>query len=177
MTTEIRYPLVPPSLPEPAPAAFAEPVVAKSSVDQVFLGKCVIRPFIRDGKRDFRNEFGEVNVRAAVAQVLGTICSSDYTVGELPWRPEFGSLLYLLRHLNNDLDIVELAKVYVADAVRTWEPRIDLKDVKVSQVDTGTGGLNTIEITVRYSIVDRRRNSVLVPSVTQTELVGLPIAA
>ena len=91
---------------------------------QEFLGFGLLRPFRRDQKTDFAAGGGEAVVRSAVGQILGTIGSSDFTQGELPWRTEFGSLLHLLRHQKNDRILEELARVYVVDALKRWEPRV-----------------------------------------------------
>lgn len=176
MTVSLKYPVTPPTLSEPVQALFVGPSgdVAQKTIDDLFLGCTVIRPFQRDGKGDFNNACNEDSVRAAVGQILATVGSSEYSYGELPWRPEFGSLLYLLRHLNNDLDIVELARVYVIEALRKWEARINVKAVRVLQTSSSdSSGLNVLEISVRYDIVDQRRGSTLIPNVDQTERVAL----
>lgn len=138
------------------------------------LGAGLIRPFQRDEKNDFANTSGEPLVRSCIGQILGTRCGSDTTQGELPWRSEFGSLLYMLRHLRNDLATVELAKVHVADALRRWEPRAKLKEVLVTRdVSSGTNE-NVLTIRVRYDIVavNNASNDVLVPDVIQTVTFG-----
>lgn len=177
MTVSLKYPVTPPTLSEPASALFVGPTgdASQKSIDQLFLGCTVIRPFQRDGKGDFNNACDEDAVRAAVGQILATVGSSEYTVGELPWRPEFGSLLYLLRHVNNDIDLIELARVYVIEALQRWEARINVKEVRISQSNTpdSPGGPNVVEITVRYDIVSQRRGSTLTPNVVQTERVAL----
>ena len=68
-----------------------------------------------------------------VGQILGTIGASDVTPGELPWRTEFGSLLHRLRHQKNASVLQELARVYVVDTVKLWEPRIVVTSVTVSR--------------------------------------------
>ena len=74
-------------------------------------------------------------MRSAVAQVLGTVGASDFTQGEMPWRTEFGSLLHLLRHQKNDVALREMAKVYVQDALRRWEPRIMVTRLDAERLD------------------------------------------
>jgi uncharacterized protein len=91
---------------------------------QEFLGFGLLRPFRRDQKADFAAAGGGALIRSAVGQILGTVGSSDFTQGELPWRTEFGSLLHLLRHQKNDRVLQELARVYVVDALKRWEPRV-----------------------------------------------------
>jgi uncharacterized protein len=59
--------------------------------------------------------------------------SSDFTQGELPWRTEFGSLLHLLCHQKNDRVLQELARVYVVDALKRWEPRVVVTSVQIAR--------------------------------------------
>ncbi len=88
------------------------------------LGRGLIRPLQRDGKGDFVNATGPALVEAAIVQILATAASSAKAEGELPWRTEFGSWIYLLRHSGNDELVELLARRYVADAIRRWLPRV-----------------------------------------------------
>lgn len=114
-----------------------------------FLGRGLIRPFRRDKKQDFAFAEGEELVRSAVGQILGTQAATDFTQGELPWRPELGSALHLLRHHKNDVTLQELARVYVVDALKRWEPRVQLTSVQV----TRDRGENVLSVRVRYNII------------------------
>ncbi len=89
-----------------------------------FLGNGVLRPFRRDEKNDFANGAGVDLLRATAGQILGTRCDGPRVRGELAWRGEFGSLLYLLRHKPLNATTRELARYYAQDALRRWEPRI-----------------------------------------------------
>jgi phage baseplate assembly protein W len=90
-----------------------------------FLGAGLLRPFVRDQKQDFANASGVDLVRACVGQILGTRASDDSGEhqGELEWRPDFGSKLYLLQHRKGPL-LSELARFYVVEALSRWEPRV-----------------------------------------------------
>lgn len=114
-----------------------------------FLGRCVVRPFRRDKKGDFANEGGAALVKAAVGQVLGTICDSGATSGELPWRTDFGSQIELLRH-SSEAIVPHLARVYVLDALQRWEPRVLVKDVKI--VTEYVDGVASVTLQVLYDI-------------------------
>ncbi len=96
------------------------------------IGFGLLRPFQR-GARDFVAGGGADAVKSAVGQILGTLGGSEYTQGEIPWRPELGSLLHLLRHQKNDAALQELARVYVTDALQRWEPRVRVTGVKVTR--------------------------------------------
>lgn len=95
------------------------------------VGRSLLRPFQRDNKQDFANSEGVALIAASIGQILGTICSSELTGGELPWRTEFGSLLHLLRLRNNSPALVEEARAYVVMALSRWEPRAQITAVRV----------------------------------------------
>jgi uncharacterized protein len=112
----------------------------------------VIRPFTRDGVNDVATASGAALLRAEIGQVLATVCSSGVTQGELPWRPDFGSLLYLIRHRKADFVTKEMARAYVVDALAKWLPQIRITDVEIEPVDSTLSGLSTLLIRVRYEI-------------------------
>jgi len=141
---------------EPAAVVGAElPPVAATDLAAVVVGRGLLAPLRRDGKGDFANASGLDVLRSNVGLVLGTIGSSNYTRGELPWRPEFGSLLHLLRHKNNDQLTRSLARQYVIDAITFWEPR-----VRVRRVEIGQEGAR-LSLLVRYDVLSRRRGGIL----------------
>jgi len=107
-------------------------------------------PFIWDKRRDFAVSVGKELVRSAVMQVLGTVEASDFTQGELPWRTDFGSLLHLLRHKKNDVVLRELARVYVRDALRCWEPRVVVAGIDVQHVNSEG---NQFSLLLRYQVI------------------------
>jgi uncharacterized protein len=133
-----------------------------------FLGAGILRPFRRDQKADFAAAGGEDVIKSAVGQVLGTMGSSDFTQGELPWRTEFGSLLHLLRHQKNDHVLQELARVYVVDALKRWEPRVQVTSVQATR--ESLDGENVLAIRVRYSVISTNTpgNNVILSGIEQT---------
>ena len=116
-----------------------------------FLGNGLLRPFRRDQKADFAAAGGEEVIKSAVGQVLGTMGSSDFTQGEIAWRTEFGSLLHLLRHQKNDSVLQELARVYVVDALKRWEPRVQVTSVQVTR--ERLDGENVLAIRLKYNVI------------------------
>jgi phage baseplate assembly protein W len=132
------------------------------------LGFGLLPPLWRDRKNDFASAGGEALVRASVQQVLGTVGASDFTQGELPWRTELGSLLFLLRHQKNDVAVQELAKVYVADALRRWEPRVVVTSLRAKRLEDGED--NKIVIRLRYNVIQRNvpGNNVILEGIEQT---------
>jgi phage baseplate assembly protein W len=97
------------------------------------LGRGLIRPFQRDGKGDFVNASDATLVEAAIIQILVTRASSAVAEGEIPWRTEFGSWTYMLRHSGNDEILAELARRYVADAIRRWLPRVTVQRATIER--------------------------------------------
>ena len=131
------------------------------------LGNGILRPFRRDQKADFAAAGGEEVIKSAVGQVLGTMGSSDYTQGELPWRTEFGSLLHLLRHQKNDSVLQELARVYVVDALKKWEARVHVTSVQVTR--ERLNGDNVLAIRLKYNVISINTpgNNVILAGVEQ----------
>src|SRR5581483_1311178 len=123
-------------------------------------------------RRDLRSDFvaagDEEGIRSAVGQILGTNGASDRTPGEVPWRTEFGSLLYLLRHQKNDSVLAELARVYVVDALKRWDPRVVVTAVTITQ--EGKGNENVLSIHLRYDAISLNvpGNNVILSGVEQT---------
>jgi len=136
-----------------------------------FLGFGILRPLRRDKKNDWAAAGGEALVRSAVGQILGTMAASDFTQGELPWRTEFGSLLHLLRHQKNDAVLQELARVHVADALKRWEPRVQLTSVQVTR--ERDRGENVLALRIRYNIISANvpGNNVILAGVEQVVTV------
>ncbi len=112
-----------------------------------FLGNGLLAPLARDGKGDFKSGSGLDLIGSSVFTILGTIASSDFTLGELPWRTEFGSLLTQLRHRNNDAILREFADALSVQALQRQEPR-----VAVTRTDT-VSEENVLSIRVKTRII------------------------
>ena len=136
---------VPPSGPSALPAT-------KTGFSPFGFG--LVRPFQRDQKGDFATAQGPELVIAAIGQILGTVASSEFSQGEMPWRPEFGSLLHLLRHRPNTPALDELARRYVVDALQKWERRIIVTGVTVGRDLKAEKGDKTLIIKVRFNFQD-----------------------
>ena len=89
---------------------------------------------------------GEEKVEQSIFLILGT------RVGERVMRPTFGSRLHELLFAPSDARTLGLAEKYVIDALRFWEPRIELVDVHAAN-DAEDQAL--IVITVLYRIKSR----------------------
>jgi phage baseplate assembly protein W len=112
----------------------------------------ILRPFSRDEVGDFLNGGAERLIRSAVGQVLGTRAAAGQRMGELRWRPEFGSQLYRLRHSNANGILIDIARYYVVEALSRWEPRIKVTGFNITVNNDTTYGTSLV-IKMRYSIV------------------------
>lgn len=116
-----------------------------------FLGKGLINPF-RRGSRDFVSAERVELVRSSVRQILGTRAAiGDDIVGELAWRPDFGSKFWQLKHRNNDGTLKGLAIAYAYEAL-AWEPRIEVVGVTT---EPDVNAPNRLSIRVTYRIIDQ----------------------
>lgn len=141
------------------------PAVAR--VGGGLLGNGVLRPFRWSKNGDFESGGGAALVRAAVGLVLMTICNSQTTYGELPWRTEFGSLLQVLRLRNNGGALVGLAKRFVIDTLAAWIP-----SVRVRQTTLIAGRKDTRFLKVVYDVVDPTGTRVVVEGLQTSVPLG-----
>ena len=70
-------------------------------------------------------------------------------VGQRVMRPEFGCRIHDLIFAPNDATTMGLARYYVEDALGMWEPRIQVKDVRVRPDAENNGRLL---IHIRYEV-------------------------
>lgn len=110
----------------------------------------LLTPFRRDEVSDFATGTGSDLLRSKIGQVLGTMAASVRTPGELPWRSEFGSLLELVRHSNNDAMTAEMARAHVSNALRRWLPSVQAESV------TAAADGDTLTLRVAYRVVEGR---------------------
>lgn len=165
-----QWPFTPPAAPSPPISNPLPPQTFKS-----FLGRGIVAPFRRDRKTDFASASGEALVRSRVAEILGVQCSDagGTLQGELPWRHAFGSMLYRLKH-KKGIVLQELARVYVIDALRRWEPAVQVSNASVVSFDRDT---RTLTIRLRYDVikVNSPSNAVVLQGIDQT--IDVPLAA
>jgi len=163
MSTPFFYPLDPNLSPPPALAPGVSPEAAGVSVSgdvAATLGlnpRGPSRPFRRDGKGDYTVREAVELVRANVGQVLGTACSdeSGRFIGEVPWRPRFGSLLHRLRFMPLNDMTAQLARVYVAQALARWEPRARPRSLHLTETASVAGGpVDTRVIQLTFDVLD-----------------------
>lgn len=148
MGTEFGYILQAPTTTTPSGAS--RPYASR--VTKPYLGFGLTTPFQRDGTGDFAADGGEQLVRSCVAQILCTDCTHGDDQGELIWRPEFGSRLHLIRHTNNTEIARHMARAYVAEALKRWEPRVIIKDVVVTIKRTNRDD-DTLSLYLKYDYI------------------------
>lgn len=95
----------------------------------------------RIGLRGFVRSGGPDRVTESIRIILGT------RHGERAMRPTFGCELGSLLFAPNTAGTAALARYYVEDALRRWEPRIELLDVTVTN-DPAEGKL-LVDLTYR----------------------------
>ena len=86
---------------------------------------------------------GDAAIRQAILLLLST------TPGERVMRPDYGSRLHRLVFAPNDDTTAGLAIHYVRQALRRWEPRVDVLDVDAGP-DPDTPSRLTVR--VRYRV-------------------------
>ena len=166
MPVTVTYPLA-------VPASIAAAIAEAEEGTPPFLLRGLVTPFRRDQKSDFANDVGEALIRSNVRQILMTKGPSNLTAGELRWFSEFGSLTHTLRHSNSNIVLSEIARVFVIEAMRRWEPRVRITRTKVELLRKA----RLAELTVLFNIIDLQAPAatILVPNLSET--VTLQLAA
>ncbi len=93
---------------------------------------------------------GVQKVEESIRMILGT------QHGERLMRPRFGCNLTSLAFAPNDASTANLARYYVEDALKQWEPRIEVMDVDVQNDNLNAALL--INITYRLRATQDVRN-------------------
>ena len=92
-------------------------------------------------------------IEESIRLILGT------APGERPMRPEFGCRIHDLIFAPNDATTMGLARYYVEDALGMWEPRIQVKDVRV-RPDAENNGRLLIHIRYEVNVTHDERSLV-----------------
>ncbi len=105
-------------------------------------GRGASLPLAIEASGGIRESAGERKVEDAIRIILGT------QHGERVMRPTFGCNLKRLVFAPNNLQTANLARHYVEDCLRRWEPRIEVLDVHiVNQQDVAA-----LDITIMYRL-------------------------
>ena len=107
-----------------------------------YYGRSMSFPLQIDGMGGVAEANGVDKVEQAIRIVLGT------QYGERVMRPQFGCNLKSLVFAPNNAPTANLARYYVTEGLRRWEPRIDVVDVTV----TNDNNNDTLRIEIRYRL-------------------------
>jgi len=110
--------------------------------DKAFLGKGWAFPVRPDKTGDVAMAAYEEDIRQAIHLILGT------ARGERVMRPDFGAGLQALVFEPVNTTTMALVRHRVEEALITWEPRIDLQEVRVT-TDGATRDRLLVEIAYR----------------------------
>lgn len=75
-------------------------------------------------------------------------------LGSLPGKPTFGSNLYKLVFSQMDHTTEDLAKRFIKEALRTWEPRLIIRTIIIKEISE----FNKMIITIGYEYRDKGLN-------------------
>ena len=106
-----------------------------------------------DGVGHFERAAYEQSIRQSIFVILST------AKGERVMRPDFGCGLEELVFAVNDSTTLGLAEFEVRDALRQWEPRIELIAVKATMMGSDDSGIR-ISVDYRVRATDNRFNLV-----------------
>ncbi len=167
----LGFPLIP-EPDAPAPAVGTGDALLAPFQERAGLGHGLLTPFRRDRKADFASGGMTALIKACVGQILGTRADDGRMTGELPWRPEFGSVLYQLRMLPIDETFAHLVRSKVTAAVQRWEPRARVTKVQVFRQYNSDQNIVAL-VKVTFDIVQAGTTNILVAN----QALEVPIAA
>lgn len=102
---------------------------------RAFLGRGVGFPVSTDDRGRVEFAEGKTDIEQSIRIILGT------AKGERVMRPDFGCGIHEYVFETVDATTLTLIRTSVEDALRKWEPRIDVQDVSVSTEELATGKL------------------------------------
>jgi uncharacterized protein len=88
----------------------------------------------------------DTDIKQAIQIIINTV------PGERVMRPDFGCLIHELIFWPANEQTAAVAERYVTDALNQWEPRIELKSVRVTP---GSSELGELIIEISYQIKDQ----------------------
>jgi phage baseplate assembly protein W len=102
---------------------------------RTFLGNGLSFPLRMNGRGEVLLVSGNEDIEQSIRIILGT------RPGERVMRPTFGCRAYELMFDPRSATTISLLQEYVFDALRMWEPRIDVLSVDVTAEDTNDSAL------------------------------------
>ncbi|MFS0519554.1 GPW/gp25 family protein [Nostoc sp. UIC 10607] len=117
-----------------------------------FLGQGLAFPLRKNSRGGVEVSDQEQKIKESIYMILGT------QQGERLMRPTFGCNLKSLIFAPNTKATANLARFYVEESLRTWEPRIIVEEVSVrndyitDQNNREERDTNVLSISIRYRI-------------------------
>ena len=102
---------------------------------KTFIGSGLSFPLRADARGQVELVTGNEDIEQSIRIILST------QPGERVMRPTFGCRAHELLFEPRSPSIISLLQEYVHDALRIWEPRIDLRQVNVTAADEFGGAL------------------------------------
>ncbi len=118
-----------------------------------FLGRGWQFPVLTDREGDVELSAGVTDIQESIRLILST------AKGERVMRPEFGCDIHDYAFTTIDRSTLTLVETSVRDALREWEPRIEVLSVDVSTAELDAGRL-LIEMSYRVRETDNEFNLV-----------------
>jgi len=122
-------------------------------MSDAFIGRGWAYPVRTDSTGGIALVAQEQEIEEAIRLILGT------APGERPMRPEFGCRIHNYVFASADATTAGLLEYEVKQALRRWEPRIEVMDVDVGY-DAERSGVVYIDITYRIKTSNDPRNLV-----------------
>jgi len=104
-----------------------------------FIGTGWAFPPRPDGRGGIATASDDEKIRQAIQIILGT------PIGQRVMRPTFGSRLHELVFAPLNAETMGMAEMFVMDALRFWEPRIEVTDV-VARTDRRRPSMLLIDV-------------------------------
>ncbi|MGN6030070.1 MAG: GPW/gp25 family protein [Thermomicrobiales bacterium] len=102
-------------------------------------------PLVIDPTGGIQESAGQRKIEESIRIILGT------QYGERVMRPTFGCNLKLLLFAPNSLQTANLARNYIEEGLQTWEPRIELVSVAVTNDPANAALVIAIDYRIRAS--------------------------
>ncbi len=113
--------------------------------EKEFLGQGLAFPLQVDPRGGVALARGKRDIEQAIRIILET------APGERVMRPEFGCRIYELVFAPHNAATEGLVIYYVEEALKRWEPRIELQEVEIS---SNSGSQATLLVEIKYLIKD-----------------------
>ena len=113
--------------------------------DREFLGRGLAFPMQVNPRGEIALAGGQRDIEQAIRLILETI------PGERKMRPEFGCRIHELVFAPNNASTEGLVIHYVEEALKRWEPRIDVQEV---DVDTDPNWDGALLVEIKYRVKD-----------------------